>query len=158
MESRARRRWGLAWVGLCVALAVHVLDEAMTDFLSIWNPLVESLRDRSPWLPLPTFEFGAWIGGLISGVVVLFLLSPFVFAGARWMRPFSYLFAVVMLANGIGHIAGSLYLGRPAPGVYSSPLLLAAAGFLLLATGRHRESTRGDGRPGARMPDEAAGA
>ena len=126
----------MAWVGLCLALAVHVADEALTDFLPFWNSLVGTVHERLPWAPLPTFTFGVWLGGLIAGVVLLLVLSRSVFAGARWMRPLSYFLAVVMLGNGLGHIAASVYLGAPAPGVVSSPLLLLAAAFLLVATRR----------------------
>ncbi len=135
-EEGARRRWGLAWVGLCLALAVHVVDEALSDFLSLWNPLVAAVRDRLPWAPLPSFQFGVWLGGLIAGVLILLALSRFAFDGARWLRPLAYFLAVVMLGNGLGHVAASVYLGRLAPGVVSSPLLLVAAGFLLVATRR----------------------
>ena len=134
IERRARRRWGLAWVGLSLALAVHVVDEALSDFLPFWNSLVGAARDRLPWVPLPTFAFSEWLGGLIVGVVLLLSLSRFAFEGARWMRPLSYFLAVVMLGNGLGHIAASVYLGRLAPGVVSSPLLLLAAALLLVAT------------------------
>lgn len=143
-----RRQWGLAWVSLCLAFAAHVVDEAINDFLSVWNPFVESVHARFPWVPLPTFEFGVWLGVLIIGLIVLLFLSLFVFAGATWMRPLSYFFATVMMGNGLAHIAASLYLSRPAPGVYSSPLLLVAAGFLLVASFRCGEHRQG-GRVGA---------
>jgi hypothetical protein len=38
-----------------------------------------------------------------------------------------------MFANGIGHIVASLYRGRMMPGVYSSPLLVAASAYLFFA-------------------------
>lgn len=136
MSSRPTKRWGLAWVGLCVALAVHVVDEAATDFLSLWNPFVKSLRSGIPWIPMPTFTFETWMGGLIVALVVLLLLSRYVFRGARWMRPGAYVFSTIMIGNGVVHIAASLYLGRAAPGVYSAPLLLAAAGWLFVSTWR----------------------
>ncbi len=43
------RRHGQAWVALTLALAVHVADEALNDFLSFYNPLVTSLRWRVGW-------------------------------------------------------------------------------------------------------------
>ena len=58
---------GRAWIFLTIALALHVLDEAVHDFLSIYNPAARALRDRLPFLPLPTFSFGVWLGGLIGG-------------------------------------------------------------------------------------------
>ena len=130
MRSGVNQR-GRAWVALCLALAVHVADEALTDFLSVYNPTVRALRSRVPFLPLPTFTFGIWLGGLIAAVILLLLLSPFAFRPARWMAPLSYIFGILMLFNGLQHIAGSFYLGRLMPGVYSSPLLLAASVYLL---------------------------
>jgi hypothetical protein len=37
-----------------------------------------------------------------------------------------------MAANGLQHIAGSIYMGRLMPGVYSSPLLVICSIYLLL--------------------------
>lgn len=132
----ARRRWGICWLALSGALAVHVLDEASTDFLSLWNPMVESIRERVGWIPLPTFDYATWLGGLIAAVGISVGLSWFVFGGARWIRPLSYFLSIIMLANGLGHIAASVWLGQTAPGTASSPLLLAAAACLLWATRR----------------------
>jgi len=122
---------GVAWVGLCVALGIHVADEALTDFLSVYNPAVRAIRSRFPFLPLPTFTFPVWLGGLITVTVLLLALSPAAFRGAPAMRPAAYVFAVVMAGNGLLHLAGSIYLKRAMPGVYSAPLILAAALYLL---------------------------
>jgi len=119
-------------VGLALSLGVHVADEALTDFLSVYNPAVEAIRQRVPWIPLPTFTFPIWLAGLLLLVSVLLLFSLYAFRGARWMVWLAYLLGVIMVLNGVGHLAGSIYLGRPMPGVYSSPLLLAAAAFLLI--------------------------
>ncbi len=124
-------RLGVAWVGLCVALGIHVADEALTDFLSVYNPAVRAIRSRFPFLPLPTFTFPVWLGGLITVTVLLLALSPAAFRGEPGMRPAAYVFAVVMAGNGLLHLAGSIYLKRAMPGVYSAPLILAAALYLL---------------------------
>jgi hypothetical protein len=55
------------------------------------------------------------------------------------MRPLGFIFAVIMLANGLGHIVGTIFgrtvasicFPRPMPGFYSSPFLLAASLYLL---------------------------
>jgi hypothetical protein len=122
---------GRAWIALCVALAAHVVDEALTDFLSLYNPTVRAIRQRIPWLPLPTFTFEGWLRGLILAIVVLLCLSPFAFRRATWMGPLSYIFGIIMLLNGVGHIIGSVYLGRLMPGVYTAPLLLVSSIYLL---------------------------
>jgi hypothetical protein len=134
--ERSTRRFGLAWLGLCLALAAHVADEATTGFLAVYNPTVEAIRSRVPWLLLPTFTFRVWLRLLILAVALLMGLSVFAFRGARWLRPVAYVFATVMLLNAAGHTAGTIYMGRAMPGVYSSPLLLVGAIWLLAATRR----------------------
>jgi hypothetical protein len=129
--------WGIAWLMLCVALALHVLDEALTNFLSVYNPTVRGIRTRFPYLPLPTFTFSVWLTLLILAVLVLFASSPLAFRGATWMWPVSCLFAVFMMGNGLLHIGGSLYTRRLLPGVYSSPLLIVAATYLLASVLNH---------------------
>ncbi len=129
--SEALRRHGWAWIALTLALAVHVADEALTDFLSVYNPAVRAIRQRLPLLPLPTFTFTVWLSGLIALVLFLLVLSRLVFRGARGMVPLSYLLGGIMLANGLGHIAGSLYFRRLMPGVYSAPLLLVSSLYLV---------------------------
>ena len=132
-------RHGLVWVLLTLALAVHVVDEALNDFLSFYNPAVQAIRQVVPFLPLPTFTFESWLSGLILGIVVLAAITPLVISGGRWTIWLSYFFSFFMILNGLGHIAVSFYLRRPMPGVYSSPLLLGAAAFLFHAT-RQRSS------------------
>ena len=126
-------RFGLAWVALCGALAIHVADEALTDFLSVYNPAVRAIRTRFPFLLLPTFTFPVWLGGLITVTILLFALSPAAFRGEPVMRPAAYVFGVVMAGNGLLHLVGSVYMRKAMPGVYSAPIILAAAVYLLAA-------------------------
>lgn len=131
-------RFGTAWLLLCAALAMHVADEALTDFLSIYNPTVQAIRQRLPFFPMPTFTFRGWLTGLIFAVTLLAALSVPAFRGRKWMAPLAYVFGFFMLLNGCGHIAGSFYLGRLMPGVYTAPLLLAASIHLIVQAGRVR--------------------
>ena len=124
-------------MALCGALAVHVADEALTDFLALYNPTVLAIRERYPSLPLPIFTFEAWLSLLIFAIVALAAASYFVWTGRWAMRPISYVFAGFMLLNGLLHIAGSFYMGTFMPGVYSSPLLLATSIFLIVRTRAH---------------------
>lgn len=122
-----------AWLLLTGALAIHVIDEALTGFLEFYNPLV--LRIRPAWSPFPpTFDFGPWLGGLIVLVVVLLLLTPAVRRGAPGTRAASWILAVIMFLNGVGHLAGSIYFGRWLPGATSAPLLLVASVYLTRCT------------------------
>jgi uncharacterized protein with HXXEE motif len=127
---------GWAWMSLCLALAAHVFDEAMTDFLSVYNPTVQAIRQKFQFFPMPVFTFEVWLTGLIAAIIILPLLAPFAFRQRGWIRLLSYPFAILMLLNGLGHIAGSFYLGRLAPGVYSAPLLLAGSIYQLWSVRR----------------------
>jgi len=128
-----------AWIALCFALTLHIIDEAGTGFLSVYNPTVMALRQSRPWLPFPVFTFGVWLAGLVAANVLLLGLSVFVLRGARWMRPIGYVFAVIMLANSLVHIVGTIRgrtvaairFPRPMPGFYSSPFVLLASLYLL---------------------------
>ena len=124
--------FGWAWVTLCVALAIHVADEALSDFLSIYNPAVRAIRARFPFLPLPTFTFPVWLGGLIAADLLLLALTPAAFRGAPGMRPAAVAFGIVMAGNGLLHLLGSVYMRRVMPGTWSAPIILAAAIYLLM--------------------------
>lgn len=140
MESRLRlrRRHWLAWMGLCGALAVHVADEALTGWLDWYNPAVRAIREQYPSLLLqillPTFSFQIFLSLLIFAVVMLTAASFFVWKGRWAMRPISHVFAVVLLTNGLFHIGHSIYMRELMPGVYTSPLLLAASIALIVYT------------------------
>lgn len=128
------------WLALCVAFALHVLDEASTGFLAVYNPTVIAMCERWGWFPMPTFEFRTWLTGLIVGLVFCFALTPLAARGARGLRPFAWFFAGIHLLNGTGHALATIFgqtvstvtFPRPAPGFYSSPLLFIASIWLMV--------------------------
>lgn len=128
------RRFGIAWIAFALALALHVTDEATHNFLASYNPNVLAIRARFPLLPIPTFTFGVWLSLLIAGITLLLCLSPLAFRGSRWLRIAAWpLGLLIGIANASLHIGSSIYFHRWMPGVYSSPVLLIAAVFLLAA-------------------------
>ena len=139
--QRPYSRLGLAWVLMWIALAIHVTDEALTGFLSVYNPTVVALQSRFGFWPMPAFTFQTWLTSLTAGILLLAILSPFAFQNAGWIRPIFYFVAIVAgILNATGHTVGTI-LGhtvstvqfpRPAPGFYSSPLLLAVSVYALL--------------------------
>lgn len=138
---------GWAWVMMWIALAIHVADEAITGFLSVYNPTVLALRAKLGFWPMPTFTFPGWLTSLAGGILMLALLTPFAFNNARWIRPIFYFVAIVTgVFNALGHTIGTILghtvstvqFSRPAPGFYSSPLLLIASFYALLQLRRTR--------------------
>jgi hypothetical protein len=141
--------FGSAWLALCVAFALHIVDEASTGFLAVYNPTVTVLRGRWGWFHMPTLEFREWLTGLILAWVVLVCLTPVAERGMQGLRPVAWLYALIMFLNGLGHTLFSI-LGhtvaevtfpRPAPGFYSSPFLLVASLWLMF---RLRRTARED--------------
>jgi hypothetical protein len=129
-------RHARAWLTLVVILALHVTDEALTGFLSVYNPIVLQIRAAWSWFPMPTFTFGPWLTGLIVLVIVLALLTPAIRAGGVFVAAASFIFGFLMFMNGVGHLAGSVYFGRWLPGATTAPLLLAGSTWLLRTTWR----------------------
>lgn len=148
-------QWRVAWIGLALALGLHVADEALTGFLPVYNGVVERIRAEHAWVPLPTFTFPIWLGGLVLGVLLLLSLTPVVSRGAYWIWVASLILGVIMTGNALGHIGASLYWRRLAPGVYSSPFLLIAAIGLFVAALRARVRRAYDGAQRGDEADEA---
>lgn len=151
MPTPSRNLRGLtrAWLLLCLALLVHVIDEAATGFLRVYNPTVEALRAKLGWWPMPAFTFAGWLTGLLVVCFVLLVLSLWVVRGSRRARVLAYVFAVVMLLNGLAHTAGTVAgrtvptvtFPRPMPGFWSSPLLLFASIYMLVQLRRTRPTS-----------------
>ena len=147
-DSARPPQFGYAWLALCLSFVAHVVDEATTGFLPVYNATVFEMRSRYAWFPMPTFEFRGWLAGLIVANLVLLLITPFAFRNAEWLRPIAYFFAGVMLLNGLGHTIFTIFgqtvaavtFPRPAPGFYSSPFLLASSVWLLAALRSSRRS------------------
>jgi hypothetical protein len=128
----SRRRFGHAWVSLTIVLAFHVVDEALTGFLSVYNSIVREARARIGWFPMPEFTFGVWLTGLCVLLILLLALSPLAYRGSPAVHVAAYPYAAIMFLNGIGHLVGSIYLGRWAPGATTAPLLIVASIWLLV--------------------------
>ena len=145
------KRLGFAWLALTCALALHVLDEALSGFLSIYNPTVLALRAKYSWFPMPTFTFPVWLTGLVLLILVMFALSPFFFRGDRWVRPIAYFMAFVNVLNALSHTTATIFgrtvasvqFPRPAPGFYSSPFLFIASIVLLMEFRKSRKQNHG---------------
>lgn len=148
------RDFGAPWLALCAAFALHIADEALTGFLTVYNPTALAMKQRWGWFPMPTFQFREWLIGLIVGWTILMCLSPVAFRGATWLRPVAWIYAAIMLLNGLGHTlftilgrtVSTVTFARPAPGFYSSPFLLAASVWMVVRL-RQASTRTVEGRP-----------
>ena|SRR5271167_4293337 len=140
-------RLGVAWIMMWAALAIHVTDEALSGFLLVYNPTVLALRAKLGYWPMPTFEFREWLTDLTVGIIILALLSPLAFRNAAWFRAFFFFVAIVAgllnatghtIATILGHTVDTVRFPRPAPGFYSSPLLILVSIYALLQLRRSR--------------------
>lgn len=133
---KIKPNFGLAWIFLTSSLALHVLDEALNDFLSLYNPLVPNLNKNMEFFSFPVFTFSVWLTGLIIAITVLFALTYYARKKKKWILYFSYFYGVLMVMNGLGHITGSFYYDKLIAGVYTSPFLLISSFYLLWSSGK----------------------
>jgi hypothetical protein len=115
-QDSRRRAWGWSWISLTSSLALHVLDEAANDFLSVSKAAVRAIRARLSFLPPPAFTFRVWLTGLAAAVLILACLTPLAFRGKAGLRYIAYPNAVLMFGNGLASHA-SIAGGSPMPGV-----------------------------------------
>lgn len=127
---------GTAWIILTSILTLHVIDQAVNDFLPIYNAMAKIVGY------LPVFTFNQWIIGLICAIIILFLLSRYALRQRLWICYLSLFYGVFMILNGIGHIAMTIYFKEPSPGFYSAVLLILSAIFLILVAIRTLRSLK----------------
>jgi hypothetical protein len=141
--------FGSAWFALCAAFALHILDEASTGFLDVYNPTVAILHQRWSWFPMPALGMREFLVAMLGLCALLFCLTPVASRGMSGLRPLAWAYAAVMFLNGLshtlfsilGHTVAGVTFHRPAPGFYSSPLLLAVSVWLMF---RLRRTARVD--------------
>jgi hypothetical protein len=127
----AKSKFGNSWILLTSAFALHVIDEAIFDFLPFYNSVVLKAKEKFSFIPLPNFTFQMWLSGLIAAIILLFLLSKIAFQAKRWILTLSLIYGIIMSLNGILHLLASIYYSKPIGGVYSSPLLIIGSVYLL---------------------------
>jgi hypothetical protein len=113
----------VSYLLLVISLIFHVIDEAVNHFLDFYNPLVIKLREYSSLFPFPVFSFKIWIIGLALLILVLIIITPLIYRRNRIILLITRIFAILMVFNGLGHIAFSIYYVRIIPGMLSSPIL-----------------------------------
>jgi uncharacterized protein with HXXEE motif len=118
-----RRFWLLG-----LAQAAHSIEEMIAhlyDFM--WIATVR--------LGLPRMGMTATTFAVVNMTIIAFLLgvAPFVAARRPWAVAVAWIAAVVEVANGTGHLAGTVIFRGYVPGAATAPLLILAGGALLIA-------------------------
>ncbi|UCG26985.1 MAG: hypothetical protein JSV24_08390 [Bacteroidales bacterium] len=124
-------KFGHAWILLTSVFALHVIDEAVFDFLPFYNSFVTNAKEKLSFFPFPNFTFALWLSGLIAVIIILFVLSKFAYRITGWIIKVSVIYGIIMFINGILHFVASVYFSKPIGGVYSSPLLIIGSIYLL---------------------------
>jgi hypothetical protein len=127
---------GRPWLALCLALAIHIADEAFNGFLPAYNDAVQAISELFPFVPAPRLTLAVWLGLTVALVAGLTALLPFAYRGAPWMRTATIGVSLIALANVSGHAGGSLMAGHLMPGVYSTPILAVAGLYALIRAWR----------------------
>jgi hypothetical protein len=127
----------IAWLALCAAFAIHIAEEASRHFLDLWNPEVTALG-----LGALRFTFPVWITLMALALLGLLILSYWVRRGTFWTPLAASIFIILMLSNGVAHLAFSLHERAWMAGAYTSPLLILASLYLWAAT-----ASRTSGKP-----------
>jgi hypothetical protein len=148
-NGTTRRGFGLPWLLLWIVFALHVWDEAAHDFLSYFNATALTLYGHFSWFPRMDMTFRQWLVGLLVAIAICAALTPFAYKNARWLRPLAYLFALIQLLHGLGNLSAQILGGTvpsvrfdgPSPGIYTAPLLLAAAAYLFVRVRQTRRTS-----------------
>ena len=126
--------FGRAWLTLGIVFGLHVVDEAMHEFLDWYNPIATRIRAKLGGFPFPpSFTFWPWLLGLAFVTAAFLFLTPLAFLGRSWLRPIAIVFGAINVFNGLLHLVAAAVLRRRNPGVFSAPILLAASAWLLYA-------------------------
>lgn len=103
---------------LIAALVLHLIEEIHTGF-----------RQQVPGGGMPL----SWFVG-INVAVYSYCFATLIASvrNGKLATPFTWVFAVAMLLNGIGHVGEMIVRGRYFPGGATATLLLVISGYLML--------------------------
>jgi hypothetical protein len=129
---------GIAWLLLCLSFAANILEDTLNDFLGYYNATVLALYGHFSWFPRIDLSFREWFVAAIVADAVLLLLTPFAYRNSRFLRPIAYFISTIMLliscstiiASLLSQTVPSVHFDGGAPGIYTSPPLLAASVLL----------------------------
>lgn len=124
---------GAAWLAAAIALGLHVVDEAATDFLAWYNPVAARIRARIHIPFPPSFTFWPWLIGLSMVTAILLALTSLAFTNERAIIGPAVFVGIIHIFNGLLHTVAAIRFRRRVPGLTTAPLLIVTGVWLLLA-------------------------
>src|SRR5258706_13653984 len=79
------QRFGIVWLFFGYTLALHVLDEAGHDFVSIFNSNALVIRRAVPFLRIPALTQQVFMGIMALFLTFLLALAPLAFRSLEWV-------------------------------------------------------------------------
>ncbi len=113
---------------LAVAQAAHSIEEMRAGLYDFMWEATERLGLPRMGMSAPTFAVAN-----MAIIAILLGAAPFVSARRPWSVAAAWLAAVVEIANGTGHLAGTVIFRRYVPGAATAPLLILAGAALIAA-------------------------
>ncbi len=126
-------RWTWAWAIGCIAFAVHIVEEIAYGSFGVYADFNVFVSTVFPWLQLPQYNYGVWLTNLIGAAIVLAALTWLVHVKRGPMRLASYVFALFLTLNGMGHLYAALTMSTYFPGAMTAAALVAAGLFLFVS-------------------------
>ena len=129
-------RWTISWLLACVTFAIHIVDEALRGSFGFYSDMEAMMTNVMPSMHMAPFNFDVWLLNMSGSLLVLFLLTPLVYARNALMIPASFIFATFLTGNAALHLVMAVAQQRVVTGSETAPLMLAAGLFLFLSTAR----------------------
>lgn len=126
-------RWTWAWAIGCIAFALHITEEIAYGSFGVYADFNVFMSTVFPWLQLPQYNYGVWLTNLIGAAIVLSALTWLVYVKRGPMRIASYVFALFLTLNGMGHLYAALTMSTYFPGAMTAAALVAAGLFLFVS-------------------------
>lgn len=126
-------RWTWAWAIGCIAFAVHIAEEIAYGSFGVYADFNVFVNTVFPWLQLPAYHYEVWLTNLVGAAIVLSALTWLVYVKRGPMRIASYVFALFLTLNGMGHLYAAVTMSTYFPGGMTAALLVAAGLFLFVS-------------------------
>jgi len=121
-----------AYLSLAIVQSLHSIEEV---YMHLYDYLEVAKQSFSYFdTLLPEIEIHPELFSVLNIIIitVIFVILPFVQLKQKWAVRFAWFLSVAEMLNGLGHIAGAIFLSRYVPGAFTAPLLVIAGALLFI--------------------------